>query len=78
MVVENPDGEQIMVLPVEVNGQIDVITDWEGVPFGSNYKQRGRVTVEFETLAIWKTQPGDGEPDGPGVYLPGMEYKVIR
>lgn len=83
LVIENPDGEQIMVRPDDIaNFTIDVETTWQGMPFASPIaEQKGRLMMEFRVLGLMKTRPVEvRETDevSPGVWLPGMTYEVIR
>lgn len=83
LVIENPDGELIMVRPDDLAGfQIDVETEWDGPPFVSPIlSQSGRIELRFKVLNILKTRPAgirEVVAARPGVWLPGMEYAVIR
>lgn len=83
LVIENPDGELIMVRPDDIVGfHLDVETTWVGPPFTSAIEsQVGRLELEFKVLGIMKTRPADvRETTGarPGVWLPGMEFEVLK
>jgi hypothetical protein len=83
LVIQNPDGELIMVRPDDISGfHIDVETTWQGVPFGSEIEsQVGHVAFDFKVLGIMKTRPAEGpdrETRRPGVWLPGMVYELVE
>ena len=83
IVIENPDGELVMVRPDDIEGfTLDVETHWESIPYASKLMhQTGRLEMSFKVLGIMKTRPADiRETEGAavGVWLPGMEYEVLQ
>ncbi len=75
MLIENPDGELVMMRPDAIEGfELEVETEWEGriyaklLPKGLN----GRLEMSFRASGIIKT-----EGEAVGLQMTWMEYKVL-
>ena len=63
MVVENPDGQMLVVRPKGVTGfVIDVETHWKDNTFTQMSHQTGRLELRFDALVIEEVRPKGSEP----------------
>jgi hypothetical protein len=83
MVIENPDGQILIVRPEDFDGRIDVETEWADNTMTKIDRQTGRLELRFGTLVIEevkapRTEEGQQKPDNMalGAYVAKTSHDV--